>query len=390
MVFAATKEEKNEICQEISETTTVKADCVCSKGIHRNEQVVEATMAEGNQYCKAVLNEPPDEKGFTSSISNRDKEQLVTNDLVICDGSEATLDELFKATDAGGLKHSEKQNAEQDDGLKNKTDVHDETKAQNFNIVNEDKGNTIPVIDNSLEEKPALIASAHPSASAEIRKQYPGVILTKFKNPGDSAEKPGLIVSMLENRGDIKESYGNSQCHDANPAVAAESRDHDSCNTFVQELRTIKRERKHKTLIPKSMELKQPTDERAHKEAESDKCDALVPAFSGKAESTCEEENKVDVEYEANAGLITRTVAFSEQASNTGSAQDISVALHSRSLDNLRLYHQQESAVRAWRPSRVAYSPPANPRSSVGHLTREKRPPRMLRRESFDVVCRLH
>lgn len=107
-------------------------------------------------------------------------------------------------------------------------------------------------------------------------------------------------------------------------------------------------------------------------------------------EAACVEQEKPVVENKEITSRVTRTKAYSEQRSGTDShlaSQDISSALRSGSLESMKLYRQQDDVTKGSRPSRLTYSPPANARSPVGHLRREKKPARMLRHASFDSVC---
>ena len=108
------------------------------------------------------------------------------------------------------------------------------------------------------------------------------------------------------------------------------------------------------------------------------------------AEAACVEQEKPPVRSKESTTRLTRARAHSEQRSGPDShlaSQDISSALRSGSLENMKFYRQQEDITKGSRPSRLAYSPPANTRSPGGHLRREKKPARMLRHTSFDGVC---
>ena len=108
------------------------------------------------------------------------------------------------------------------------------------------------------------------------------------------------------------------------------------------------------------------------------------------AEAACVEQEKPPVKSKEIATRVTRARAHSEQRSGPDShlaSQDISSALRSGSLENMKFYRQQEDITKGSRPSRLTYSPPANTRSPVAHLRREKKPARMLRHTSFDGVC---
>ena len=107
-------------------------------------------------------------------------------------------------------------------------------------------------------------------------------------------------------------------------------------------------------------------------------------------EAACVEQEKLAVKSKETTTRVTRARAHSEQRSGTDShlaSQDISSALRSGSLESMKLFRQQEDVTKGSRPSRLTYSPPANARSPVAHLRREKKPARMLRHTSFDSVC---
>lgn len=107
-------------------------------------------------------------------------------------------------------------------------------------------------------------------------------------------------------------------------------------------------------------------------------------------EAAFTEQEKPAVKRKEITSLVTRVRAYSEQRSGTNShlvSRDISSALRSGSLESMKLFRQPENTTKGSRTTGLTYSPPANARSPVGHLRREKKPARMLRHTSFDTVC---
>ena len=112
---------------------------------------------------------------------------------------------------------------------------------------------------------------------------------------------------------------------------------------------------------------------------------------SQSVEAACVEQFKPAVKSKELASRLTRVRTHSETLSGTADyhlvSQDLPSALRSGSLESMKLYRQQEDTTKGSKPSRLTYSPPANARSPIGHLRREKKPARMLRHASFDSVC---
>ncbi|XP_068693163.1 uncharacterized protein [Montipora capricornis] len=97
-------------------------------------------------------------------------------------------------------------------------------------------------------------------------------------------------------------------------------------------------------------------------------------------ELTCERNRKAIVEEKP-----VDTCPFSGEKDNRSPIPDVSLALRSRSLENFTFCYKSEGSERGSRQNR-AFSTHA---SSVGHLNRERRPARMLRRTSSETEYHL-
>jgi len=191
-----------------------------------------------------------------------------------------------------------------------------------------------PVVEQILEEKPEVIKTSKIG-------EKPGHVLKVMDE-----EKPALSL-------DIVTSLDDTTVEEIREQVAEKTRDNSASK-------------------------------------ESDNVEHEFEKESGTVEAACVEQFKPGVKSKEITNHVTRARAHSEQRSGTDSrrvSQDISSTLRSGSLESMKLYRQQEDTTKDSKPSRLTYSPPANARSAVGHLRREKKPARMLRHTSFDSVC---
>jgi len=448
VVFASPKGERNEAHEEKPQTVAittdneVDTDSVCSQTIVRDEKEIEL-----NRDSKAVVSEPSAGEYVTPGLTSIDHNEPRTQDEVICNGNEVRQ-ELIEDVVTNEAITSEKQIREQECNSINNdfnNEAADDKKVESGFEGTENTTSSGRHADSNLEEKPALIHISKESvrrSSVVINEEKPAVISNVRKHPDNTERKNGEECSSTLNISALSRGDGQSCLTSDDGSKRAT---YSSLPEFISTRPSSIAEAEEETTATstKNLELEQTTAEPTRNNGcfpeETDEFDVLVAAFNSKAESeetACEEEKEY-VEQKGNAcpvtgtrafseqynssgsphGLensspmtitrmfsekrngtssphesgsarpITRTRAFSEQYNSPGSphgSRDISVALHSGSLDNLRLYHQHDGANRGARPGLVAYSPPSHPRSSGGHLNREKRPARMLRRTSFE------
>lgn len=352
MVFAAQKHQINEADQEISQTAKIIANSELDADLESS--VCETNgkqLVEEDEFATAFANDPPSEERFPVNF-DKEEENVFANNVIVGDENEAedaSLEHFVSSKDC----YVETQYRETDDNstaeeFNSKADADVDTKTEIIGDVTcktSTTGVNNATINSNFEEKRTdLLKERTYSDTNEEIKEKPAVLSEERNYSGRNLsgriteEKPSVIDTMLKAAEDDTER----------PAfidkIPRESSG-DEPGPSKEQKRT-------------NVNLNQPAKEQEH----------CVP-----------KEEKVAIERQPNAGLFTGTRALSEQASNK--------AYLSESLDNITVLNQQESKGRVSRPSRVSYSPPANPRNSVGYLTREKRAPRMLRQASFDVVC---
>ena len=408
VVSASPKGEKYEVDEENSETTAITTnievgtDSVSSVNIPTNEHDIVP-----NRDGSEVVGKPCSEEDFLPGIKFSGNEQPLTQELASGDGNEVGY-ELIEDVVAGEVNLSGKQNREGKDNYSSNDsnnedyDGNNRTKDKIIDDVEKDTKNTDRSIGCNLEEKPELVdeiptVTVHLS-SVEINEEKPALIGNVLKHSDNAGKKcNGEHLSCVSAMPADEESHPTR---------------HDGCKTTSPSLQdftvmstsSIKEPQEGTNVTSTEVrELEQPTSEPSCTEdffpKESDEFDVLDTIFNSKVESvetTGEEETNLVVEQKGSGSPIaTRTRAFSEQPNRScgpRGSQDIAVGLHSGSLDSLRVYHQQDGVARGLQvraSPRVTYSPPANSHRSVGHLNREKRPARMLRRTSFDVVCQI-
>lgn len=392
-------EEKPEI--PIITTENETEDSLSNNGlILRHGQEIEINK-ESRTVC-----EPSSEENFTPDITFRENEEpvsdqrRVTDDLLIC--ASQTRNESNKKVVTAGENISKSRNMGQIDSFHSDSDGKgfreqgaegnngsDERVADNTNFYNH-------VVSSDLEEKPALTLNSKNEETAE------------HINKVVYEEKPAFSSKVLTSSAsgdpaveDINERFTNNLDIGATRTCDFVSRN-DSTSTFsdtIHEVAPLTSSATEPTSVISAeiVESNQPDkDTKENTEYKvDDEFDYGFATFSGQpetVETACEEEKEAVVESKGERHRVTRTRARSEQRSSEDSlvSQEISSTLRSGSLDSLKLYHQQDDVPKDSRPSRVSYSPPANSRNSVGHLNREKRPARMLRYTSFDVVCAKH
>lgn len=412
VVKADQKSKIKEILEEKPEITTGSAEIAVEESIFNGVNITRHGEKEIEiiKESKAVVSEGFSEDNLAPVISISDNEQplndgRVTSDVII-DENQARHESnqtVVNAEEDNSVKH----NIEQDNALcshsdKNGVDedFHDEKVDENNGCDRkavDDTGFFEPVVENGLEEKPARIEN---SKTAEETNH-----VIKLMNE----EKPAVSSSLRTSREDTKaekinEDFGNKlvpvtidkdsdiTSHETSRISDVLTRDHE-VSTVSDLLREVTLKEPTTSVSTEILESKQLTEKTnlEYPSKENDDVDNGFAALNGKTETlpaACVTEEKPVIKSKESPSLVTRTRAHSEQRSGTESAlvsQDIASALRSGSLESLRLHRQHEDA-KGSQASRLTYSPPANSRSPVGHLRREKRPARMLRNSSFDVV----
>ena len=405
VVLAPSKGEASEVVEEKSKTMSIITDSeagassVCTPNVPRDEQEMDL-----NGDCKAVGDVLSGEQPVMPVAAFSLREQQVTPNVGISNGKEARgvfiIDTVFGASE---VKDSGEQIRQRGDNFfiedldnGDNSDI-DKTRVENVNEYCDDDDNDdvesaksieniYPLVDKNLEEKPILLYNVMETTDRN------NVVQVK-------EEKPVIFCDVPKNRdtqGTKDKPDQSSETDDLSCPTRHEGSQTATCPSLTRHYSIESTEEKPTAVWTKSLEAEQKPGEPTRNEdcfpKETGECNNLQAAaftFRRKAESTEEEKEEIFEQKGGNSRSLTRSRAFTERPLSSDScheSRDISVVLHSRSLDNLRLYHQQEGAARSVRPSRASHSPPVNSHSSVGHLSREKRPARMLRRSTFDVV----
>lgn len=362
VVSATPKGEVNEVPEGNSNATTVT--CTIDSEVETGSFCTQDTVIcerepIPNQVNESVGDKLPAEEDLMAG-SAAIQTELMTHDLDISTGSDVkqelidTREQLEQLEDIPQSKDSDNDNT---------------TRTKNGS----EDVNTNPLIYNYLEEKPPSIQKCVMETANRTNVEF-------------NEEKP-VIHSNVLNKLETKVTENNAEKLRGVIAAASQT----TTRAYQGE-----NEKEKRTVVPtKILEMEltpdKPTDNGNCLSKESGEFDSQ--ALKKEAESleiTCDYERKPARDQEGGYSTpLARSRVFSEQPDTSFSprgSNDISVALHSRSLDNLGLYRQHESVGRGPRPSHFAYSPPVNSRSSGGQLNREKRPARMLRRTSFEAV----
>lgn len=343
VVCANQENEINEVREEKSEINSINAEIEVECGYldSLNNQRNDKQKIELNMESKAVVGE---KSSVAPAVSLSDDEppfsdhRRVASDLIF-DENQGRI-ELIPAVANGELKTSEKVIAQQVNSSHSAGEDNCDKEVKEDSAFDDkavdDTSYFKPMVEQILEEKPAVIETS------KIGKKADHVL--KVMNE----EKPALSLNIVT-------SFDDASAEEINKQVAEKT--NEDCAS-----------------------------------KESDNTEDDFPAFNGKSENVeaaCLEE-KAAVNSKEITSRVARARAHSEQRSGTDShlvSQDISSTLRSGSLESMKLYRQQEDITKDSRPSRLTYSPPANARSPVGHLRREKKPARMLRHASFEAVC---
>lgn len=404
VVKADQKSKIKEILEEKPEITTSSAEIAVEESIFNGVNVTRHDEKEIEiiKESKAVVSERSSEDNLAPVISLIDNEQpfnggRVTSDVII-DGNQARHESnqtVVNAEEDNSVKHNiEQVNALCSHSDKNGVDedYHDEEVDENNGCDSkavDDTGFFEPVVENGLEEKPARIENSKTEEETNHA--------IKVMNEEKSAVSSSLRTSREDTKAEkINEDFGNKLVpvlsHETSRISDVLTRDH-KVSTVSDLLGEVTLKEPTTSVSTEILESKQLTEKTNldYPSKENDDVDNGFAALNGKTETlpaACVTEEKPVIKSKESPSLVTRTRAHSEQRSGTESAlvsQDIASALRSGSLESLRLHRQHEGA-KGSQASRLTYSPPANSRSPVGHLRREKRPARMLRNSSFDVV----
>ena len=374
VVFAAQKHLINEADQEISETAKIIANSELDTDLESSVCSVCETngkqLLKEEEFATASANDPPREEGFPINF-NKEEENVFANNLIVGEENEAedaSLEPFDSSKDycVETQHHRETDDNSTAEEFNSKADTDVDTKTEIIGDVTRKTSTTgvnNTTINLSFEEKPTnlLKERTHSDTSEAIKEKC--VFLLKERTYSDTNEenkKKPVVHSQDRNYSGRNEGISEEKPSVIDTLLEA-AEDDTERPAFIDK---IPRENSGDEPGP-SKEQKRPNINLNQLANEQEHC---VP-----------KEEKVAIERQPNAGLFTRTRALSEQASNKGCL--------SGSLDSTTVLNQQDSKGRASRSSRVSYSPPTNPRNSVGHLTREKRAPRMLRPASFDMVC---
>lgn len=403
VVLAPSKGETSEVVEAKSKTTTITTDneagasSVCTPNVPRDEQEMDL-----NGECKAVGDVLSGEQPVMPGVAFSPREHVTPN-LVISNNKEAggefIIDTGFGASE---VKDSGEQIRQQGDNFFSEnldngdnSDI-DKTRVENVNEYCDDDNddvestnsieNIYPLVDNNLEENPVLLYNVMETADRNNVMQV-------------NEERPVIFCDVPKNRdtqGTEDKPDQSSEADDLSCPTRYDGSQTATCPSLTRNYSVENTEEKPTAIWTKILEAEQkpgaPTRNEDCFPKETGECNNFQAAaftFRRKAESTEEEKKEIFAQKGENSSSLTRSRAFTERPLSSDryhESRDISVVLHSRSLDNLRLYHQQEGAGRSLRPSRATHSPPVNSHSSVGHLSREKRPTRRLRRTTFDVV----
>lgn len=344
VVCANQENEINEVREEKSEINSINAEIEVECGYldSLNNQRNDKQKIELNMESKAVVGE---KSSVAPAVSLSDDEppfsghRRVASDLIF-DENQGRI-ELIPAVANGELKNSEKVIVQQVNSSHSAgEDNCDKEVKEDSAFDDKAVGDTSyfkPMVQQILEEKPAVIETS------KIGEKPDHVL--KVMNE----EKPALSLNIVT-------SFDDASAEEINKQVAEKT--NEDCAS-----------------------------------KESDNTEDDFAAFNGKSETVEAaylEEEKPAVNSKEITSHVARVRAHSEQRSGTDShlvSQDISSTLRSGSLESMKLYRQQEDITKDSRTSRLTYSPPANARSPVGHLRREKKPARMLRHASFEAVC---
>ena len=337
-------------------------------------------VPEGNSNATTVtctIDSEVETGSLCTQDSVRCERERIPNQVRLSVGDELPAEEDLMATqkelmthDLGELIYTREQLGQQED-------IPPSKDSDNGNITRTKNGsedvNSNPLIYNYLEEKSPSI------------QQY--VMETAHRTNVEINEEKPVVNSNVLNKLETKVTENNAEKLSGVIAAASET----TTRAYQGENGKEKR-----TVVPtKILEMEltpdKPTDNGNCFPKESGEFDSQ--ALKREAESlgiTCDYERKPVTDHEGGySSPLGRSRVLSEQPDTSFSprgSNDISVALHSRSLDNLGLCRQHESLGREPRPSHFVYSHPVNSRSSGGQLNREKRPARMLRRTSFEAV----
>lgn len=262
-----------------------------------------------------------------------------------------------------------------------------------------------PTVTNNLEEKPAsTLDSKNEEMTDHVKKLvHEEKPATSPKVPQLSASGDPAIKGMSErlrknlelgfvDRSSLLKHHYPSKTRDfvikdkVTSTISEALHDVKPLSSALTEPKTISSTNDFESKQPKEQ------NEKNFESSVDDEFDYAFEKFSGepnRVEAVCEDEKEAVVESKDEINRVTRPRACSEQRSGEDAlvSEEIKTALRSGSLDSLKLHHQQDDAAKDFKPSRVRYSPPACSQSPVGHLNREKRPARMLRYTSVDMVC---
>ena len=404
VVLAPSKGEASEVVEAKSKTTTITTDSeagassVCTPNVPRDEQEMDL-----NGDCKAVGDVLSGKQPVMPGVTFSPRKQHVTPNVGISNNKEVKrefiIDTVFGASEVkdsgeqmrqprGNFFSEDLDNGDNSDIDKTRVEIVNEYCDDDSDDVESAKSieNIYPLVDKNLEEKPVLLHNVMETTDrnnmVQVNEERPVIFcdVPKSRDTKGTEDKP-----------DQSSEADDLSCptrHDGSQTV--------TCPSLTRNYSIENTEEKSTAMWTKILATEQKPGEPTRNEdcfpKETGECNNLQAAaftFRRKAESTEEEKTEIFEQRGGNSSSLTRSRAFTERPLSSDGcheSRDISVVLHSRSLDNLRLYHQQEGTGRSSRPNRATHSPPVNSHSSVGHLSREKRPARRLRRTTFDVV----
>ena len=401
VVKANQKSKSNEMHKEKPEITTNGAESAVEGRISSHDEL----EIELNKESKAVVCDRSPEGNtapVTSLVENEQplNYQRVTSNVVIDENQSRSesIQTFVNAEENDSLKHAiEQVNSSHSDKNVAGEDCHDEEVDENNGCDRKSVDDTDfldPVAENGLEEKPAGIEDS----KNEDEVSHVIKVMNEEKPAVSSIQRTSPDNSKTEK---ISDDFGDKIVPvtiDKDPDITSHDtsriRDHDDI-TVSGPLHEVTLKEPTTSASGEIVESKTSAERtiQDYPSKENDDFDYGFAAFNDKTEhlpAAFVPEEKPVIKSKERPGLVPRARAQSEQRSGTESAlasQDIASALRSGSLENLKLYHQHDDTAKSSRPSRLTYSPPTNSRSPVGHLRREKRPARMLRNTSFDVVC---
>lgn len=318
----------NEIHEEKSEIKSIndEIEVECGYLDSLNNQRNNKQKIDRNMESNAVVDET------SSAAPNvRLRDRGVAGDLIMDENQGRNEFIPTTANDEMYVKNAEEDIVEQGNSSHSAGEDNCDKKVENYRDFNYDTSYFEPVVKQILEEKPEVIKTS------EIGEKPDQVM---------DEEKPALSLNIVK-------SFDDTRAEEINENVTQKTNE--------------------------NSESKENDDNEHEFEHESEA-----------VEAACAEQEKRVVKRKKITSHVTRVRAHSEKRSSTDShlvSQDISSALRSGSLESMKLYRQPENTTKGSRTAGLIYSPPANAKSPVGHLRREKKPARMLRHTSFDTVC---